>query len=179
MPILVWNNDLRPSLPIDAIINAPDHGRACGAGAYDLGCIHMAPWLDVRSTDAFAPHVLVVEDDPETRRYYMDVLAGDGFLTFEAHNGFQALAKAVETPPDLVLTDIAVPGLDGIELCRRLRADPRTRDVPVLAVTGYGDRHYPDRAIQAGANRVLIKPLDADVLVAEARRLLTKEPRPA
>jgi CheY-like chemotaxis protein len=121
------------------------------------------------------PRVLVVEDDPETRQFYMGVLAAEGFLTHEAHNGFQALAKATEAPPDLVLTDIAVPGLDGIELCRRLRADPRTRSVPVLAVTGYEDRRYPDRVMDAGANRVLLKPLDPAVLVAEARQLVAKE----
>src|SRR5919109_1503766 len=91
-------------------------------------------------------HVLVVEDDPETRHFYMGVLTADGFVADEAHNGFQAFAKAIESPPDLVLTDIAVPGLDGIELCRRLRAEPRTSSVPVLAVTGYDDRRYPDRA---------------------------------
>jgi two-component system cell cycle response regulator len=119
--------------------------------------------------------ILVVEDDPETRRFYMTVLTTDGFFTDEAHNGHQALEKAIAAPPDLVLTDIAVPGLDGIELCRRLRADARTKHVPVLAVTGYDDRHYPDRIIQAGANHVLLKPLDAGVLLAEARRLLTKD----
>jgi CheY-like chemotaxis protein len=120
--------------------------------------------------------VLIVEDDPETRHFYMGVLAADGFLTHEAHNGFQAFAKAIETQPDLVLTDIAVPGLDGIELCRRLRADPRTRAMRVLAVTGYDDRHYPDRVLEAGADHVLLKPLDAAVLVSEARRLALKEP---
>jgi two-component system cell cycle response regulator len=119
--------------------------------------------------------ILVVEDDPETRRFYMTVLTTDGFTADEAHNGHQALEKAIAAPPDLVLTDIAVPGLDGIELCRRLRANARTRHVPVLAVTGYDDRHYPDRIIQAGANHVLLKPLDAGVLLAEARRLLTKD----
>ena|SRR5882672_5844438 len=118
------------------------------------------------------PFVLVVEDDPETRRFYIDALTRDGFSTDSAHNGHQALDKALDSPPDLVLMDIAVPGIDGIELCRRLRADSRTRDVPVLAVTGYEDRHYPDRVRLAGANQVLIKPCDADVLVGEARRLL-------
>jgi CheY-like chemotaxis protein len=116
--------------------------------------------------------VLVVEDDPEIRRFYMEALAADGFSVDEAHNGFQAFAKIVESVPDLVLTDIAVPGLDGIELCRRLRADARTRDIPVLAITGYGDRDYPDRAMQAGANLVLIKPIESSMLIAEARRLL-------
>ena len=106
----------------------------------------------------------------------MGVLSAAGFDTYEAHNGFQAFAKAIETIPDLVLTDIAVPGLDGIELCRRLRADAQTpKSVPVLAVTGYDDRHYPDRVIDAGANRVLLKPLDGSVLVSEARRLVSRE----
>jgi DNA-binding response OmpR family regulator len=118
------------------------------------------------------PRILVVEDDPETRHFYMGVLSAAGFSTDEAHNGFQAFAKAIEEPPDLILTDIAVPGLDGIDLCRRLRSEVSTRDVPVLAVTGYDDRHYPNRVLQAGANRVLIKPLDATLLVSEARRLL-------
>jgi CheY-like chemotaxis protein len=119
-----------------------------------------------------SPRVLVVEDDPETRHFYAGLLAADGFHTHEAHNGFQAFAKAIETRPDLVLTDIAVPGFDGIELCRRLRADPRTRGVRVLAVTGYDDRQYPDRALEAGADQVLLKPVDPALLVAEARRLV-------
>ena len=119
-----------------------------------------------------SPRVLLVEDDPETRHFYAALLAADGFDTYEAHNGLQAFAKAIETTPDLVVTDIAVPGLDGIELCRRLRADPRTRSVRVLAVTGYDDRQYPHRAIEAGANRVLLKPVDPALLVAEARRLV-------
>jgi len=121
-----------------------------------------------------SPRVLVVEDDPETRHFYAGLLAADGFQTEEAHNGFQAFAKAIETRPDLVLTDIAVPGLDGIELCRRLRADPQTRGVRILAVTGYEDRHYPDRAIDAGADQVLLKPVDLAFLVSEARRLVVQ-----
>ena len=118
------------------------------------------------------PLVLVVEDDPDTRRLYALTLAANGFDTEEAHNGFQALDKASLIGPDLILSDIAVPGLDGIELFRRLRAEPRTATIPILAVTGYDDRHYPDRARAAGANRVLIKPFAAETLVAEARGLL-------
>src|SRR5258706_8546088 len=90
------------------------------------------------ATSSRLPLVLIVEDDPETRQFYSDALAADGFATDQAHNGHQAFAKALEIGPDLILTDIAVPGLDGIELCRRLRADTRTRAVPVLAITGYG-----------------------------------------
>jgi CheY-like chemotaxis protein len=124
------------------------------------------------ATSSRFPLVLVVEDDPMTREFYTEALARDGFATEQAHNGHQALAKALEIGPDLILTDIAVPGMDGIELCRALRANPLTRSVPVLAVTGYGDRQYPDRALVAGADLVLIKPCAADLLVREARRLL-------
>ena len=121
------------------------------------------------------PLVLIVEDDPETRHLYAAAFHRSGFSTEEAHNGHQALAKALGSPqPDLILTDIAVPGLDGIELCRKLRADDRTRSIPVLAITGYDDRHYPDRVRTAGADQVLMKPCDWDVLVTEVRRLLSR-----
>jgi len=121
------------------------------------------------------PLVLIVEDDPETRHFYGECFARGGFSTKEAHNGHQALAMALALPPpDVIVTDIAVPGLDGIELCRRLRADARTRSIPVLAITGYEDRQYPDRILAAGADQVLIKPCEPAVLVNEVRRLLSK-----
>ncbi|HEY3045673.1 MAG TPA: response regulator [Vicinamibacterales bacterium] len=119
------------------------------------------------------PLVLIVEDDPETRHFYVDALRRRGFRTDDAHNGLQALEKAFTVTPDLVLADIAVPGIDGIELCRRLRADIRTREVPVLAVTGYEDRRYRDRALIAGADRVLIKPCEPDTLAWEVWDLVS------
>jgi two-component system, cell cycle response regulator DivK len=125
-----------------------------------------------QASSSRAPLVLIVEDDPETRQFYAHALEQHGFRTEQAHNGRQALEKAREDAPDLVLADIALPGMDGIELCRELRADVRTRTIRVIAITGYGDRHYPDRARGAGADQVLTKPCDAETLVAEARRLL-------
>src|SRR6476646_4237723 len=124
-----------------------------------------------------APSILVVEDDPETRHFYLQVLKTEGWHADEAHNGFQAFEKAVASVPDLILTDIAVPGLDGIELCRRLRADVRTRDIPILAITGYPDRRYRERAIGAGVDHILSKPSPPDLIVEEARRLLSSQPR--
>ena len=121
-----------------------------------------------------SPLVLIVEDDAETRHLYSQALADDGFRTDQAHNGCQALEKALSATPDLILTDIAVPGMDGIELCRRLRADERTSAVPVLAITGYGDRQYPVRVIDAGADHVLTKPCQVEVLLREARRLISE-----
>lgn len=124
-----------------------------------------------------SPLVLVVEDDAETRLFYTAALAADGFRTEQAHNGFQAFEKAIASVPDLILTDIAVPGLDGIELCRRLRADARTREIPILAITGYPDRKYRERAIGAGVDQILSKPATPDRIVDEARRLLIRQPR--
>ena len=123
--------------------------------------------------------VLVVEDDLDTRRFYTEALTRGGFRVAQAHNGHQALEKALAMTPDLILTDIAVPGIDGIELCQRLRADVRTADIPVLAITGYGDRRYPDRALHAGADHVLIKPCEPELIVSETRRLLADRRVPA
>jgi two-component system cell cycle response regulator DivK len=135
----------------------------------------MAVSQDRRTTDVLAPPlILVVEDDPETRRAYACMFGIGGFRIEEAHNGFQALEKALADLPDLILTDISLPGIDGIELCRRLRIDERTRRVPVLAVTGYADRDYCDRALQAGADAVLLKPCDDEVLLREAKSLILK-----
>ena len=119
------------------------------------------------------PLVLIVEDDPETRQFYSHAFESAGFRTAQAHNGYQALEKAFEVRPDLIVGDIAIPGMDGIELCRRLRTDARAQAVPVLAITGYGGRDYEDRARAAGADQVLIKPCAAQLLVDEARRLVS------
>jgi CheY-like chemotaxis protein len=140
----------------------------------------MAAWRGANGGDGEGgdpPLILVVEDDPETRHFYIEGLKLQGFRTDNAHNGFQALEKAFSSRPDLVLADIAVPGIDGIELCRRLRADVRTREVPVLAVTGYEDRQYQDRALDAGADRVLIKPCEMETLVREVRELVAQRAR--
>lgn len=129
------------------------------------------------SSATVAPLILIVEDDAETRILYMEIFGGAGFRIAQAHNGYQAFDKAIEARPDLVLTDIAVPGLDGIELCRRLRADDRTRAIPVLGITGYGDRSYDERALSAGIDRVLTKPSTPEALIEEARRLLVRVAR--
>jgi len=124
------------------------------------------------ATRSLLPLVLIVEDDPETRQFYSRTFESAGFRTEQAHNGHQALEKAFDVLPDLIVADIAIPGMDGIELCRRLRTDARAQAVPVLAITGYGDRDYEDRARAAGADQVLIKPCAADLLVDHARRLV-------
>jgi len=120
-----------------------------------------------------APLVLIVEDDLSTRTLYREYLSHAGFRIIDAHNGNQALAKAQELRPNVVLTDLAVPGMDGFEFCRALQQSDETRTIPILAVTGHAEYlDQPDRFRQAGILHVLTKPCAPDVIEAELRRLL-------
>jgi len=124
-----------------------------------------------------APLVLIVEDDLSTRVLYRDYLTHVGFRTIDAHNGHQALAKAKELRPNAVLTDLAVPGMDGFEFCRALQQSDTTRTIPILAVTGHSEYlEQPDRFRQAGILRVLTKPCAPDLIETELRRLLREAP---
>jgi two-component system cell cycle response regulator DivK len=119
------------------------------------------------------PLVLIVEDDHSTRMLYREYLTHSGFRTIDAHNGFQALEKAQELRPNAVLTDLAVPGMDGFEFCRALQQSPVTRAIPILAVTGHSEYlDEPDRFRQAGISHVLTKPCPPDVIADELRRLI-------
>lgn len=126
--------------------------------------------MPVRDTD---PSVLLVEDDLDGRRLYAEWLTGAGFRVAEAHNGLQALERALDSRPDVVVTDLNIPGIDGFELTRRLKQDARTRDIPVLAVTGYAAfAADPGRARRAGCDAVLPKPCSPDDLETAIRSLI-------
>jgi CheY-like chemotaxis protein len=102
--------------------------------------------------------VLLVEDDQDGRRLCAEWLTDAGFRVEQAHNGPQALDRAFGSQPDVVVTDLNIPGIDGFELTRRLKRDRRTCDIPVLAVTGYaGFASDPGRALRAGCDAVLPK----------------------
>jgi two-component system, cell cycle response regulator DivK len=128
---------------------------------------------ETTDTSTSNPLVLIVEDDFSTRMLYREYLQHDGFRTIDAHNGYQALEKARALRPNAVLTDLAVPGMDGFEFCRALQESPVTRSIPILAVTGHSEYlEQPDRFAQAGIAHVLIKPCAPDVIAFELRRLL-------
>ena len=119
------------------------------------------------------PLVLIVEDDLSTRVMYRDYLSKSGFRTADAHNGFQALEKARLLHPDAIVTDLAVPGMDGFEFCRALHQAEPTHTIPIIAVTGHSEYlDQPDRFRHSGIRRVLVKPCEPDVIVQELRKLL-------
>src|SRR3954466_11793647 len=108
-----------------------------------------------------SPHVLLVEDDRDTREMYSYYLSHSGMHVTEARTGRRALERVAEQTPDVVVTDIAMPEMDGLELSRRLRAEETTHDVPIIAVSGQAS----DRALHAGADLVLEKPCEPDHLL--------------
>jgi len=126
---------------------------------------------------AAEPLVLIVEDDRSLRLMYREHLANSGFRTIDAHNGFQALEKAREQHPDAVVTDLAVPGMDGFEFCRALQRDADTRAIPILAVTGHSEYlDDPTRFHESGIAHVLLKPCDPEAIAREVRRLIDTTP---
>lgn len=121
--------------------------------------------------------VLVVEDYQDAREMYAAYLQFSGFDVAEAANGIEAVEKTGELLPDIVLMDLALPRMDGWEATRRLKADPRTRHIPVVALTGHALAGHADGAREAGCDSFVTKPCLPDALVAEIRRLLDQPDR--
>ena len=105
--------------------------------------------------------VLVIEDEPDNRDLVRFVLEMAGHEVVEAVTGEEGLALAREARPNVVLTDVSLPGLlDGYEVTRRIRADPELRDLPVLAITAHAMRGDRERALETGCDDYLSKPIE-------------------
>jgi two-component system, cell cycle response regulator DivK len=113
-----------------------------------------------------AAQILVVEDNDRNMKLVRDVLLASGYRTLEATTGESALAAVLEHRPDLVLMDIQLPDIDGIEALDRLRADERTASVPVLALTAQAMEGDRDRFLAAGFDGYLSKPVNISELIA-------------
>ncbi|WP_018175046.1 MULTISPECIES: SpoIIE family protein phosphatase [unclassified Thioalkalivibrio] len=111
--------------------------------------------------------VLVVDDDKHNRRLLHMMLEGCGYTTVEAENGLEAIAICRDDPPDLILMDVMMPEMDGLEATRRIKADCDGRFVPVIFLTALDDEHTLLRAIAAGGDDFLAKPLNLSVLKAK------------
>jgi len=115
--------------------------------------------------------ILLVDDDPGMILVMARVLAGTGRLRF-ATSGAAALNQARELPPDLVLLDAEMPGMDGFEVCRRLKADPATREIPVIFVTAHDDEASETLGLEVGAVDFIAKPISEPLLLARVRTQL-------
>jgi len=120
--------------------------------------------------------ILVVDDNPDTRDLTHLHLTTEGFVVVVASDGREGLYMAVAEQPDLIITDISKPGIDGIELVKQLRAEPELDNVPILVLTAFGNEQM-DQAIRAGAFRAMSKPVHLDSLMDEVRELLAESER--
>jgi CheY-like chemotaxis protein len=114
--------------------------------------------------------ILVVEDNEKNMKLFRDVLSASGFRTLEATTGGEAVDMASEHTPDLVLMDIQLPDLDGVQALHRLRADERTAAIPVLALTAQAMRGDRERFLAEGFDGYVSKPVNVRELVGIVRQ---------
>jgi CheY-like chemotaxis protein len=119
------------------------------------------------------PLVLVVDDFQDNREMYAEFLAYQGFRVIQAANGVEALDQAFTNRPDIIIMDLSLPVMDGWEATRRLKADQRTNDIPVVALTGHAMQGHSKGAMEAGCDSFVAKPCLPDQLVAEIRKMLS------
>ena len=110
--------------------------------------------------------VAIIEDNADSREMLCEALTLAGFECRSADNGVDGLALVDAMRPDVAIVDVGLPGMNGFELARRVRADPRHANVRLMALTGYGQREDRERAIAAGFDDHLVKPVDPTALVA-------------
>jgi two-component system, cell cycle response regulator DivK len=116
--------------------------------------------------------VLVVEDNASSRRLACEVLELHGYVVEGVETGEEALEVIGERRPDVVLLDVQLPGIDGVETLRRLRSDPQTADLPVVAVTAYAMRGDRDQFLADGFDAYIAKPIDVRALPHQVEAMI-------
>jgi two-component system cell cycle response regulator DivK len=124
----------------------------------------------VEPSEPLGQTLLLVEDNEDNRIIYSTVLRHVGYEVVEAYDGVEAIALARSLHPDLILMDISIPEMDGWEATRRLRLDPDTRSIPIIALTAHALADDRERATAVGFTAYLAKPVEPRAVVAEVRR---------
>lgn len=124
------------------------------------------------------PHILVIDDNPANLKLVCDVLECEGFDVERAFDAEAALEKARTSRFDLVLTDVGLPGIDGLALTRILKSDDRTKQVPVVALTAFAMKGDDVKAMEAGCDGYITKPIDTRQLARQLAPFLTAPPIP-
>jgi two-component system, OmpR family, alkaline phosphatase synthesis response regulator PhoP len=127
-----------------------------------------------RKETAISDKVLVIEDDPSYLRYLGYLLGKEGYEVVSATNGMVGLRKAKEDLPALMILDVMLPGLDGFEVCHRLREDSATAGIPVIMLSAKGQDTDRTTGLRVGANVFFAKPVDREVLLNKIKELLAK-----
>jgi two-component system cell cycle response regulator DivK len=118
--------------------------------------------------------ILVIEDTEDNRRILRDLLTNAGFDLIEAVDGEKGIAAALDAKPDLILMDIQLPIIDGYEATRRIKANPATKHIPIIAVTSYAMSGDDMKAREAGCDGYVAKPFSPRQILATIRELLSR-----
>jgi CheY-like chemotaxis protein len=129
-----------------------------------------------REPSARPLRILIVDDEPDNRELLQIVLNWDGFTTLTAASGEEALASMAEQPPDLVLLDLMMPGLDGCQVTARIKQNLATRHIPVMVISAMNDHATRLRVLGAGAEAFISKPIDRCELCQRVRTILHTVP---
>lgn len=119
-----------------------------------------------------AKKILIVEDDPSFSRAINHIIMKEGYDVITASNGMTGLRMAQEEKPDLLVLDVMLPGLDGFEICHRLRQDPATAKLPIIMLSAKGQEIDKTTGLNVGANEYLTKPVDRALLLEKITALL-------
>ncbi len=119
-----------------------------------------------------AKRILIIEDDPAVLRAISYMLEKEGYEVLTAMNGLEGLTKAKGENPDLLVLDVMLPGIDGFEVCHRLRAESQTAQLPILMLSAKGQAADKSMGLQVGANEYLTKPVERLVLLGKVGDLL-------
>jgi CheY-like chemotaxis protein len=122
--------------------------------------------------------ILVIDDTPVNLKLTRLVLLTEGYPVETAHDAEEALEILKRFRPRLILVDIQLPGMDGLELTRKLKGDPSTSDILVVALTAYAMKGDEQRALEAGCDGYITKPIDTRYLPLQVREYLTQAPHP-
>jgi CheY-like chemotaxis protein len=120
------------------------------------------------------PRILIVDDNAMNIDLVSFLLAADSMQVESAADAAQASARIAALPPDLILMDIQMPGVDGLELTRRLKADPATRRIPIVALTAYAMKGDEDRMLAAGCDGYIAKPVEVATFTRRVREFLVR-----
>ena len=119
-------------------------------------------------------HILVVDDNPTNLKLVSDLLAFEGYEILNAMDAEEAQVVLTQTLPDLMLMDIALPGMDGLTLTRQLKADARTRHIRIVALRAFAMKGDKQKALDAGCDGYISKPIDTRAFPSEVAEILTR-----
>ncbi len=116
--------------------------------------------------------ILVVEDHPDSREILIFQLQQIGYEVIEAATGEEGIEKALAESPHLIIMDLMLPGIDGIEATARVKKNPQTAQIPVIALTAFAETYHKDKALKAGVAEYLTKPTSPQILAEVIKRFL-------